>query len=234
MNSVAIEPFYSNDDNRMKVEWQLSNRCNFNCSYCSEYTHNNKLPYRDLSDYKMVVNKLKKFTEKEIWISITGGEPCIYPELKPLLQYCIDKHINFLSLCTNGSQTTKYYIDLMKYLNNIIFSYHFEYKVDILKSILEVRKCIENTKKTLHVHVMMLPGHFKKAIEVMNQLKQNDILFGIRRIRPLYMSDGSPAKPYQKGGKLRLTKNGPDYSKEQGYYSSEELNFFEGDIHDYI
>ena len=234
MESVAIEAIHVNDDNRVKVEWQFSNRCNFDCSYCSKYTHNSTSEYRNLSDYKMVIDKLKRFTDKEVWVSFTGGEPCIYPELKSLLDYCIDKGINFLSLCTNGSRSTEYYVDLMKYLNNIIFSYHFEYKVNVLESILAVRKCIENTNKSLHVHVMMLPGHFEKAISVMKQLKQNDVLFGVRRIRPLYMPDGSPAKPYQKGGDLILTKNGPDYSKDQGYYSNEELNFFKGDVHDYI
>ena len=86
----------------------------------------------------------------------------------------------------------------------------------------------------MHVHVMMLPDHFEKAIEVMTILKENDVLFGVRRIRPLYMPDGSVARPYQKGGDLKLTKTGPDYSGDAGYYSDEELELFKGDIHEYI
>jgi MoaA/NifB/PqqE/SkfB family radical SAM enzyme len=234
MKSVAIEHYHPENDKRLKVEWNLTRRCNFDCTYCSKYTHDNFSEWKDLKQYKEVINKLVRCTDKELWVSLTGGEPCIYPHLMELVKYCKDSGVHYLSLCSNGSRSIEYYLKLMKYLDNIIISYHFETTIDRLSPILALRKYIEDTKKTMHVHVMMLPGHFDQAKEVIKILKENDVLFAIRRIRPLYMSDGSVAKPYQKGGDLKLTKNGPDYSDDTGYYSDDELDFFKRGLHEYI
>ena len=234
MKSVAIEHYYPENSGRLKVEWRFTKRCNFDCSYCSKYVHDNISDWKDISEYKKVVDKLLDCSDKEIWLSFTGGEPCIYPNFKELVKYCKSSGILFLSVCSNGSRSPEYYVDLMENLNNIIISCHFEYKVDALKSILAIRRYIENKKKTMHVHVMMLPGHFEEAIKIMTILKENDVLFGVRRIRPLYMPDGSVARPYQKGGDLKLTETGHDYSGDEGYYSDEELKLFKGDIHEYI
>jgi len=234
MKSVAIEHRHLQNDKRLKVEWKFCKRCNFDCSYCSKYTHDNSSPWRDLSDYKKAVDKILKCTNKEIWLSFTGGEPCIYPQFQELIKYCKNSGIYFLSVCSNGSRSPDYYVKNMQYLDNIIISCHFEYKVNVVDSILGIKEYIKGLDKTMHVHIMMLPGHFDQAIKVMATLKQNDVMFGIRRIRPLYMSDGSPTKPYQKGGDLKMTSSGPDYSNDEGYYSEKELEFFKGDLHEYI
>ena len=234
MKSVAIEHYYPENDQRLKVEWNFSKRCNFDCSYCSKYTHDNFSEWKSLNQYKKAIDKLVKCTDKEIWLSFTGGEPCIYPHLIDLAKYCRDLGVYFLSVCSNGSRSSNYYLELMKYLDNIIISYHFESKIDRLSSILELKKFIKGKRKTMHVHVMMLPGHFDEAKKVMKVLKENDVLFAVRRIRPLYMPDGSVVKPYQKGGDLKLTKSGPDYSNDAGYYSNDELQFLERGIHEYI
>lgn len=234
MKSVAIEHYYPENDSRIKIEWTINKLCNFDCSYCSKYVHDNTSTWKPIDEYKKVIDKITQSTDKEIWLSFTGGEPCIYPKFKELLKYCKDCGVHFLSVCSNGSQSSEKYVKLMEYLDNIIITLHFEYEVGAIKSIIAIKDHIENLDKMMHVHVMMLPEHFDQARQVMITLKQNNILFGVRRIRPLYMPDGKPARPYQKGGDLILTKDGPDYSGDQLYYSKEELKFFEGEIHEYI
>lgn len=234
MESVALEHYWPKDDKRLKVEWHISKRCNFDCSYCSPYTHDNSSKWRNIDDYKSAVNKLLKSTNKDVWISFTGGEPCMYKDFKELVKHCKDSGVQQLSVCSNGSMKSDYYVELMEYLDNIIISYHFEYEVDAMESIVAIKKYIKDLDKSMHVHVMMLPGHFDLAVLVMKMLKKHDVLFGVRRIRPLYMPDGSIARPYQKGGNLKITPNGPDYSDDSDYYSEEELKLFKGNIHDYI
>ena len=234
MKSVAINSFHSNNNDRIKVEWQFSKRCNFDCSYCSKYLHDNKSTFRSFDDYVRAVDKIMASAAKEVWLSFTGGEVCIYPHFKDLLRYCRASGIEFLSACSNGSMGPDYYVDLMEELDNIIISCHFEYKVNVLESILAIQDYIKDKEKHMHVHVMMLPGHFDQAKKMMAVFKEKGVLFGIRRIRPLYMPDGIVARPYQKGGDLKLTKDGPDYSDDQDYYSDEEKEFFERGIHDYI
>lgn len=233
MKSIAIENFYPHNNKRLKVEWNLSKRCNFDCSYCSSDIHDDFSSWRRIGDYKKAIDKLLASTDKKIWISFTGGEPCVYPKFLDLIKYCKENGIEFVSVCSNGSRRPEYYIDLMNYLDNIIISYHFEYKVNALDTILAINKHVNKLKKTMHAHIMMLPGHFEEAMKVMDILKQNNVPFGVRRIRPLCTPDGHLVRPYQTGGSLRQTSSGPDYSDDGGYYSDEELNFFKGKIHEY-
>ena len=36
----------------------------------------------------------------------------------------------------------------------------------------------------MHVHIMFLPGKLKECIEIIDELKANDITYTIRKIRP--------------------------------------------------
>lgn len=235
MKSVAIEHFHSSADRRLRVEWDLGKRCNFDCSYCSSYTHDNVSTWKSIDEYKGVVDKLMTCTDKEVWVSFTGGEPCIYPGFKDLVKYCKEQGMHSISVCSNGSSKPEFYVDLFNYINSIVISCHFEYKVSVIDSILAIKDRIKDLKNGyMHVHVMMLPGHFKESMKTINILKQNEVPFAIRRIRPLYNPDGSVTRPYQKGGDLKLTSSGPDYSDDEDYYSQKELDFFRGDVHEYI
>jgi len=226
MKSVAIESRCIDFDNDLRIEWKFTKRCNLDCSYCSKDIHDSVSKWRDLSEYKRAIDMLVGSTNKNMWISFTGGEPCIYPQFKELVKYCKEKGIYHVSATSNGSKSPEYYASLEKYLDYLTISYHFEYNVNCLESIFAAKEAFGGIRK-FNVHIMMLPGYFKEAEDVMKILKDRDIQFTTRRIRPLYMADGSVARPHQKGGDIKRTlTSGPDYSDDKDYYSKKELEFF--------
>ena len=54
--------------------------------------------------------------------------------------------------------------------------------VAIQKLIMEYRE--RDIWKGMHVHIMFLPGKLKECIEIIDELKANDITYTIRRILP--------------------------------------------------
>ena len=77
------------------VDWQISSRCNRNCSYCYGPKKENEL---SIVQAKKIVDLLKSQGIKQI--GITGGEPLLYPYIEELINYIYDCGIK-IYLSTN-------------------------------------------------------------------------------------------------------------------------------------
>jgi MoaA/NifB/PqqE/SkfB family radical SAM enzyme len=245
MKTIAVEHSSDKQSKIFKIEWNMSKRCNFQCSYCDEFTSDRKSPHLSFDIAKKAIDKiLSKLEDKQIKVNLTGGEPTVNPEFEKILSYMYEKNID-VGLITNGSRTLEFYKRIMPKLKSFIMSYHMEYhNREVLPgNILELNKFIKenNYNIHLHVHMMMLPTMFAEAKNVVKMLKENDIACVIRRIRPAYMKndsatydkdgrliDGEIALPHYKDTvTLKIGPNGsPDYSYDK-YYSLEEKQYLE-------
>jgi sulfatase maturation enzyme AslB (radical SAM superfamily) len=231
---VAVEHNNKNSDSLVKIEWFISKRCNFHCSYCSKYTHDHTSGFPDLDTMKSTLDKIMSTTDKRIRLSFTGGEPTICKHLFDFCKWGKEKYgdrINQFSITTNGSRTEKYYVELSKYVNSMIFSYHMEYH-DVEKipdSVYAVHKA--GHLGHLHVHMMMLPTVFDKATKQIDEFRSKGIAVSIRRIRPAHREDTREIRqPFDNDRKynaieLAGTDGRPDYSKDKGYYTDEEVSY---------
>ena len=59
---VAVEHNNKNSDSLVKIEWFISKRCNFHCSYCSKYTHDHTSGFPDLDTMKSTLDKIMSTT----------------------------------------------------------------------------------------------------------------------------------------------------------------------------
>lgn len=76
---------------------ELTNLCNAKCSFCSSpYRSNTNL---DISFLKNVLKELDGIIDK---VTLTGGEPLLYPHLEELFSLLDDSNILFYALTTNG------------------------------------------------------------------------------------------------------------------------------------
>ena len=88
--------------NTIKIEWNLSKRCNYDCSYCPADIHDNVSPHTDIEILKAAVDKLATLN-KPLRISFTGGEPCVHPKFKELVNYTKWKTNAWINVTTNGT-----------------------------------------------------------------------------------------------------------------------------------
>lgn len=81
--------------------------CNLNCEYCLNYTPYNKNPkHFELDELKKNIDIYFSKIDRVGLFQLSGGEPLLYPYLKEILEYILNKYkekIDILNLVTNGT-----------------------------------------------------------------------------------------------------------------------------------
>lgn len=214
-----------------KVEWFIGLLCNFSCSYCAEYVRSG---YAKTEDIIAAVDLLVERTKgRYLMVLLGGGEPSIHPDIHKIVPYMKSKGID-LNMISNGSRDPQLYVDMLPHITSYTFSVHFEQKYErTMKTIRRVHKEIQalggdKTNKFMQVNVMMAPGHFKEAKQVIEELKEMGVLYIVRRIRPLFNKEDKPILPERIKDREVVPR---DYSNKElsvsdyGYYSKEELQY---------
>lgn len=115
----------------MRIEIRLTERCNFDCWYCSDLHNNEKsnVPF----DFQGFEKLLSSIDDPSVFIY--GGEPTQHPECKKLTDYLADKEIP-TTLQTNAS--SRRILETIDRRINISASYH--------SSIMKLSKFVRNIK----------------------------------------------------------------------------------------
>jgi len=161
-----------------QVLWDISRRCNYDCSYCWPGVHNTTDEHKSLSvlvksaDY--IIDKWAG-GEKINWY-FGGGEPTLNPDFEPFIQYLSDRN-QWVMLVTNASQGPSYWQKNADNYNTLIFSAHFEFMKPALfaKNYLKVVELmIAGTSKLSHfiVKLMTKPGGVQSSIDFVESMKQ--------------------------------------------------------------
>lgn len=168
--------------NTIKIEWNLGKRCNLDCTYCPAIIHDNHSPHTDIEILKNTVNVLNSLN-KPVRLSLTGGEPSVHPRIEELLKSINDaENITWLSMTTNATRKAEWYLEQSKYVDQYVFSLHFEQK-DWKRSLLTIIEYeMERTNRVL-VHVMAHHKHMDAVKYAEDNLKGVIIPHVIRRIR---------------------------------------------------
>jgi len=165
---------------QIKIEWNLGKRCNYDCSYCPSAIHDNHSSHTDIDVLEKAVDKLCEIG-KPLRISLTGGEPCVHPDIEDLLDYFKRKNVYWVNITTNGTRSCQWYLDNEFYWNHIIFSLHFEY--DWRKILQTINRYYDSTERDFHVHIMAHHDHIDSVKKVVKEFQEKGIKFAVRRIR---------------------------------------------------
>ena len=98
------------------IHWNLSKRCNYNCTYCPDFLHDFTSPHRSLDNLISIAEKIKKNvpSEKFIRIWFTGGEPTANPNFLTFCKYLKEngnRHSWGIGRHILGSQVFDYWFD---------------------------------------------------------------------------------------------------------------------------
>lgn len=162
----------------IKIEWNLGKRCNYDCAYCPKEIHDNESPHTNIEILKKTIDKLATMS-KAVRISLTGGEPCVHPNIEQLIAYIVERNM-YLSITTNGTRQPLWYS--MQKVNQYVFSLHFEYNwPDVLYTIKSLSEM--STKFNMLVNVMAHQDKMKDVRTAVDLLDFHSIPYVIRRIR---------------------------------------------------
>src|SRR5580765_1832854 len=90
------------DRKPLQCSLYVTDRCNLDCTYCTEY--DNSRPHPSLDDLKKWIRKIRDLGTMRI--ALVGGEPLMHPNIVEIVRYCRD--LGFAtSLTTNGFLLTR-------------------------------------------------------------------------------------------------------------------------------
>lgn len=169
-----------NHQDHIKIEWNLGKRCNYDCSYCPAVIHDNHSPHTDINFLEKTVDKIVDIG-RPIRISLTGGEPCVHPDIETLLEYMKMKNISWVNITTNGTRGYRWYLDNEMFYNHIVFSLHFEQ--DWHRIFDTILKYYDSTEREFFVNIMAHYNYIEQVKTVVKKFKDLGIRYAVRRIR---------------------------------------------------
>jgi MoaA/NifB/PqqE/SkfB family radical SAM enzyme len=164
---------------KIKVEWNLGKRCNYDCAYCPAEIHDNVSPHTDIELLKATVDKLVSLGD--VRISLTGGEPTVHPQISELIDYIKHIGVGWLSITTNGTRRPEWYIN--QKADHWVFSLHFA-DGDWLR-VLNTIKSLRMLKHLTPVMVNIMAHHdyMTQVKSAAAALKEANVPYVVRRIR---------------------------------------------------
>ena len=170
---VALERTHAS--NQKQVYWEIGRRCNYDCSYCWPWIHNNTDRHKTLEELmKATRNVEERFTKGEaVNFIISGGEPTANKDFLDWLRY-LNACGHHVSLHSNGSRLPDYYREIIHY-GDLNLSVHYEF-YDRARFV-RVVEAVAHEKATtdgcghLEIKFMMAPENREETLSLEEELK---------------------------------------------------------------
>ena len=92
-----------------KIYIEISNKCNFHCSFC--YQSGRSVKFMSVDEFRYVVNEIRPFTDY-IYLHVLG-EPLLHPHFQEILHISDEAGLN-VNISTNGSLLARHLDYLLK------------------------------------------------------------------------------------------------------------------------
>ena len=171
---VAMERTHAST--QKQIYWEISRRCNYDCSYCWPWIHNNTDRHKTLEELLHATHNLEKhFTKGEaVNFIISGGEPTANKHFLDWVRY-LNVMGHHISLHSNGSRLPEYYREIIHYCD-LNLSVHFEFYdrakfVKVVEAIAEERGTTSGIRSHLEIKIMMAPHNRDEALSLEEEIK---------------------------------------------------------------
>ena len=181
-NGVGIE---MNFPIPYQVLWDVSRRCNYDCSYCWPNVHNNTEEHFSKEVAFETSNKIIEWANgNEVRFNFGGGEPTLVPYFIEWMKYLKERK-QWTMVTTNGSMSNDFWKECVKYLNSINMSAHFDSmanfpnrKERFLRNVEIILDYHDRVKEDhwLEIKLMTPPGKLNEALDFKNQIESLDKL----------------------------------------------------------
>lgn len=152
-------------DHLSVVYYNLTKRCNFNCTYC--YSIHDNLTV-SMEDNQVILRKLKELNTRAI--TLIGGEPFCHPDFHNILESCIECNLfDEIRVVTNGSLIDDSKMHL--YCNNRVV---FQVSIDGIDEYTNSKTRGKNHFKIVYDNIMKLVQNNVKVV-VMKVLTRDNI-----------------------------------------------------------
>lgn len=150
----AYESLY---DMPLTVDWILTTKCNYRCSYCFFYgkgkTTPPQLPFSTLDQFKAAIDNIVSLNRPWYNFTLSGGEPTIHPHLIDLIYLLHEKlgeRLNNINIISNGSRNENVYKKLAEISKSISLNLHISIHTDHV-DMAHILELIENLSNNVYI-----------------------------------------------------------------------------------
>ena len=168
-----------------QVLWDVSRRCNYDCSYCWPSVHNNTDEHFDKEVAFETSDKIIEWANgNEVRFNFGGGEPTLVPYFIEWMEYLKERK-QWTMVTTNGSMSNSFWKECVKHLNSINMSAHFDSMASFpnrkerflrnLEIIMDYHDKVDDDH-WLEIKLMTPPKKLDKALNFKKQIEDLDRL----------------------------------------------------------
>ncbi|XZG71860.1 radical SAM protein [Chitinibacteraceae bacterium HSL-7] len=157
------------------VNWALTTKCNYRCSYCHPDLHNGKIKTPNYDVVSGFVDRVFKYCDSRgvrPFFEFGGGEVTYLKWFGDLLRL-IHGRGGLVNIISNASSSLSWWEEYVPYLNGVCLSFHVEEVKDHNYFIRVAQVASASPTTNLHVNIMMLPGKFDDCLSLAHRLKEN-------------------------------------------------------------
>jgi organic radical activating enzyme len=182
-DSVAVE---MNFPIPYQILWDISRRCNYDCTYCWPSVHNNKEGFPEFDSVIATIDMMiDNWSNGEpIRWNFGGGEPTMHPQFLDILKHLKSRN-QWVLVTTNGARSTKFWTEASKYINSVNMSAHFasmdqfrgneQRFIDNCKVIMQQHDKVDDDH-WLEIKLMVEPGYLDRAQQLKQKIEELDML----------------------------------------------------------
>jgi MoaA/NifB/PqqE/SkfB family radical SAM enzyme len=157
-----------------QIDWNITRRCNFTCSYCTVYDNAQDFP--SLEQLVSAADKIARLGRPDVTVVLTGGEPTLHPGYTAFTKHLLEHMPNLRLVRTesNLSRTPRFYQDMLiavgAHASYLAFhcSVHFEF-TNIDKFLANVT-LLSNHGIDVQVRLLAHPEHMAEVRRVAGEL----------------------------------------------------------------
>ena len=126
-NLVSVRgPHARNNNDTIRIQWNMGNSCNYSCEYCPPILHNGSKPWLSKEQYIDAISRLSTHytaLDKHTEYELIGGEVTVIPGFEDIVR-CINEHNSTSIVYTNASRTVNWWSRAKHYMDSVVLTYH--------------------------------------------------------------------------------------------------------------
>ncbi len=182
----------------VSIAWQVSDVCNYRCSYCSEHNWGgkNKNLNKEMikKNLKTIFDHYKKLNYSDYKIFFSGGEPTYWEPLLEVIEFAKSElpRVKF-AINTNLSRDLKWWEQNHTHFDDIVCSFHIEGANP--EKFIETYKFLQDKTNYLVARMMMHEKRFSEVLNFRDKLKNEAFNYKIEYV-PLYRELSNKTEPW--------------------------------------
>lgn len=160
----------NNLNNRIRVQWNMGNSCNYSCVYCPEILHNASKPWLKTEVYLDTIDKLTvhyNALHKVLDYELIGGEVTVIPGFEDIVKR-IHESGSTSVVYTNASRTINWWSKAKHYMDGVVLTFHplTQDKEHFINVVNEIKEHV-----TIDINIAGIGGRVEELGEFVEELR---------------------------------------------------------------